>query len=425
MVSQDSAIHPLGFECTNAARPCAVPSMLAALEVTIAAAFVLALSTGAPPATSVGRVGVGRNLLRRLVKMKVSTMLRPFMIGLVLLGLVTSSFGQKSIVTIPVGDFPGGVAVNRLTNRIYVANEFGRFIPPSLEEPNTVSVIDGSHNRVIDEIVTGLDFQIGIAVDEVRNIIYIATLDNGVDVLDGKTDKVITNIPVAGEPVYPGINTFTKSVYVSDQLSSSVTVLGEDENDIVATIPLGGGPNISEPEGVAVDPLTNRIYVTNFESAGSVWMIDGRTNTLAATIPVGSSPFGIAVNPLTRSVYVANSCEAEQRPGFSSCQNVSVINEETNEVTVNVPVTGNPVHVAVDELRNRLYSCNIMKNGSFNLSIIDGKHNRALATVPLVGAYCGGLTMNTFTNLIYFTDDNTNSVTVIRGMPGRILAGER
>jgi DNA-binding beta-propeller fold protein YncE len=81
------------------------------------------------------------------------------------------------------------------------------------------------------------------------------------------------------------------------------------------------------------------------------------------------------------------------------------------------------VHVTVDELRNRIYSCNILEKGSFNLSIVNGTSNRVLATVPLVGAYCGGLAVNTFRNLIYFTDDNTDSVTVIRGMPGGLHIG--
>jgi hypothetical protein len=39
-------------------------------------------------------------------------------------------------------------------------------------------------------------------VDEVGNCIYVATLDNGVEVLDGKTNEKIINILVAGEPVY-------------------------------------------------------------------------------------------------------------------------------------------------------------------------------------------------------------------------------
>jgi YVTN family beta-propeller protein len=336
--------------------------------------------------------------------MKPTKMLMLSLTVFLLLCLDNSVFAQRIVASVPVGTFPVGVAVNRLTNRVYVANLVGQPLPPPLiEAPNTVTVIDGKTNQVVDEIVTGLDFQIGLAVDEVRNVIYVATLDNGVDVLDGKTDKVITNIPVAGEPTYLSINTFTKSVYVSDQLGSSVTLIDEDENNIVATIPLGGGLNVSEPEGVAVDPITNRVYVADSEPAGSVWVIDGRTNTLVATIPVGSSPFGVAVNLLTRRVYAANAGD----------NTISVIDERTNTVIANVPAAG--LHVAVDELRNRIYSCSIGRFGFSLLSIINGKNNGVLATVTLAGASCGELAVDTFRNRIYVTDDNADSVIVISG----------
>jgi DNA-binding beta-propeller fold protein YncE len=93
---------------------------------------------------------------------------------LVLLGLDSSSFAQKIVAVIPVGRFPQGIVVNPFTNRIYVAN--GSSL--SITTPNSVSVIDGSSNQVIHQIVTGLDFQIGLGIDEFRQRIYVATLES-------------------------------------------------------------------------------------------------------------------------------------------------------------------------------------------------------------------------------------------------------
>ena len=42
----------------------------------------------------------------------------------------------------------------------------------------------------------------------------------------------------------------------------------------------------SEPEGVAVNPTTNRIYVANYDS-NNVSVIDGASNTVVATVAVG------------------------------------------------------------------------------------------------------------------------------------------
>ena len=57
---------------------------------------------------------------------------------------------------------------------------------------------------------------------------------------------------------------------------------------------------------MAVNPSTNRIYVANAGS-DSVSVIDGASNTVAATVAVGSNPLGVAVNPNTNRIYVANS----------------------------------------------------------------------------------------------------------------------
>src|SRR5262245_33111915 len=69
---------------------------------------------------------------------------------------------------------------------------------------------------------------------------------------------------------------------------------------VTATITVGAGP-----ARVAVNPITNRIYVAN-QFGNSVSVIDGTSNSVIATIPVGTGPVGIDVNPTTNRIYVAN-----------------------------------------------------------------------------------------------------------------------
>jgi YVTN family beta-propeller protein len=71
-------------------------------------------------------------------------------------------------------------------------------------------------------------------------------------------------------------------------------------NTVVATVPVG-----YDPEDVAVNPATNRIYTANYDT-GNVSVIDGATNTVVATVPAGSHPYGAAVNLIANRVYVAN-----------------------------------------------------------------------------------------------------------------------
>jgi YVTN family beta-propeller protein len=56
---------------------------------------------------------------------------------------------------------------------------------------------------------------------------------------------------------------------------------------VLASVPVG------YPLGVAVNDQTNRIYVS--QVAGAVSVIDGATNQVVATIPMGGVGTGIAV----------------------------------------------------------------------------------------------------------------------------------
>ncbi len=64
-------------------------------------------------------------------------------------------------------------------------------------------------------------------------------------------------------------------------------------NTVVATVAVG-----TNPQGVAVNPAGTRAYVANFDS-NSVSVIDTATNTVVATVAVGIGPIGVAVADVT------------------------------------------------------------------------------------------------------------------------------
>ena len=66
-----------------------------------------------------------------------------------------------------------------------------------------------------------------------------------------------------------------------------------------ATIPVG-----SYPSAVAVNPVTNKIYVAN-QNSNTVTVIDGVTNS-TAIVATGRSPIALAINSVTNQIYVAN-----------------------------------------------------------------------------------------------------------------------
>src|SRR5215831_12414549 len=99
-----------------------------------------------------------------------------------------------------------------------------------------------------------------------------------------------------------------------------------------------------DPDGVAADPKTHTVYVTNI-SRNTVSVISGRSNTVTATIRVGLFPARVATNPKTNTIYVANAASST----------VSVISGQTNTVTATIRVGGDPDGVAVDSKTNTIY----------------------------------------------------------------------
>ncbi len=63
----------------------------------------------------------------------------------------------------------------------------------------------------------------------------------------------------------------------------------------LATIPAG-----NLPIAVAVNPVTNKIYVAN-QNSNNVTVIDGATNH-TSSVPVGATPSSVAVNPVTNMI---------------------------------------------------------------------------------------------------------------------------
>jgi len=96
--------------------------------------------------------------------------------------------------------------------------------------------------------------------------------------------------------------------------------------------------------------------------------------TVIDTIDVGNSPRGIAVNPTTNLIYVTNMRD----------DNVSVIDGVTHEVVTNIAVGNAPLGIGVDPSINQIY----VGDGN-GISVIDGDINQVITTIELIEAEAG------------------------------------
>jgi DNA-binding beta-propeller fold protein YncE len=388
------------------------------------------------------------------------------------------TWSQSIVATIPVAGSPIAAAVNRVTNKVYVEAPGGVVVidgatqtattltntGPAGNGPDTIGVneatnkiyvttsggvlvIDGVTGAVTPVASNPINL-VGLVVNPVTNKIYVA--DDGVDsstspptnhgcrvlVIDGASNATTTINVGKASCSKIAVNTVTNKIYVAnDPDANTITVIDGTTNS-PTTVPGSGAQYFNENYGIAVDPVTNRIYVPN---TNAVMTIDGATNT-ATIVSEPGGPIALAVNTTTNKVYVplyhavgkcpvvelGSSTFGELGSYTSGC--LGIMDGATNAlVSVPIPEQPNAVanDVAVDEATNTIYVASSLgwgydsgTGGIAAATIIDGTTNSVKRVIDPNGAEDNGgawIAVNPATHMIYWFHPASGNVTVIDG----------
>lgn len=222
---------------------------------------------------------------------------------------------------------PEEVAVNPLTNRLYVTTS------------QALYVVDTATNLVITSVNVPA---VGVAVNIATNKIYVSDFNSNVYVVDGRTNNLLKDITFPEGVENLAVNPVTNRIYVAEDLfPGKVGVINGATDTILTTVNAGGDLTFS----VGVDYLRNLVYTA--DQFGTVSVIDGRTNTLKTTITTGGQPGYLSVDPLHNRIYVDNTSN-----GLSAVQ---VINGATHKIIDTLSIPGGPNYSDIDPYRSRLY----------------------------------------------------------------------
>ncbi|GAA1007162.1 serine/threonine-protein kinase [Streptomyces thermogriseus] len=211
----------------------------------------------------------------------------------------------------------------------------------------------------------------------------------------------VSSIRVGGHPEGVAVSPDGRRAYVTNERSSSVSVIDTATNKVDRTIPVG-----SFPKGVEVSPDGHRAYVANLGS-GSVSVIDTAANKVDSTIPVGRQPDGVAVSPGDGSrVYVTN----------GRSDSVSVIDTATNKVDRTIPVGSSPAGVAMSPDGRRAYVANL---GSGSVSVVDTTTGKVGRTIP-VGRSPQAVDVSPDGRRVYVTSLGSGAVSVVDTTTGKV-----
>ena len=235
-----------------------------------------------------------------------------------------------------VGAGPDAIAVNRATGTVYVANGGGSLFSG---RGDTVSVLNAAtcnarrrtgctRSAATIGVGSGPD---GIAVDRATDTVYVANGGAGtVSVINGATcnarrhsgcGQTPPTVAVGSGPAGITVDQATSTVYVANSGGKTVSVINAATCNARRHSGCGQRPPKvtvgKNPIGVAVDRATDTIYVTNFGNftGDTVSVINGATcngtrhtgcGRKPAAVTVGPVPWGITINQAANVIYVAN-----------------------------------------------------------------------------------------------------------------------
>ena len=298
--------------------------------------------------------------------------------------------------TIQVGEAPQGVSVDPVSNRIFVGNNGNQvgcdFLPAKHADASTVTVIDAStHQTVSVSVGRSPIYAVPYAA---HSTLYVATSgDVGLDVLNAASFQRLVLHPNAASH-QPAVHTTRDEVWANNSNGRSVAVVRGDTGALVATV-----TTPARTHGVAVNPVTDEVLLTNVDPPIGVTVIDAATRSVKETVSL-SAALGIAVNTTTNRIFVSTSLN----------NRIFVLDGTTKAIMKEIDVGRHSIELAVDGTRNRIYFAS--QTIPYSVGVIDGVTNSLLGYHP-VGACPWGVAVNPETNRVYVGNQADDSVSVL------------
>ena len=250
--------------------------------------------------------------------------------------------------------------------------------------------------------------------DPAKGEIFVTNSNSGtVSVISDNTNSVVATIPVGKYPEGTAYDPAKGEIFVTNLFSSNISVISDKTNSVIATIPTG--PN---PYWEAYDPAKGEIFVTDL--GNSIYVISDSTNSVVSTIPLDvTQSQGIAYDPAKGEIFVAD---------YRS-KSVTILSDTTNSILATVPVGNMPQNMAYDSTRGEMFVTDYgpypigSYTGPFYTSVISDSTNSVVSTIP-VGISPFGVAYDQAKDEMFVTNlsSNANSVSVISDSTNSVVS---
>jgi YVTN family beta-propeller protein len=188
--------------------------------------------------------------------------------------------------------------------------------------------------------------------------------------------------------------------------SGVVSVIAANNSTVVTSIP------VDDPQGLAYDPYTNQVFVSDPTALGEVVVISDVSDRVTGSFAV-PTPYGLTFDRAQRAIYAAG----------GGSEVVSVISDANDTVAAKIPVAGYPYALAYDPSQGEVAA---IGNQSADLSVINDTLNRVVANVsvqgqgPIGGGF--GVAWDPQSSDFFVSDYLTNNVSVVSGQNDTVVA---
>jgi YVTN family beta-propeller protein len=223
--------------------------------------------------------------------------------------------------SIEVGQTPHGLAITPDGSQVLVAG-FGT---------NMVTAIDTSTNHVAWQVPVASPHNIAISPDGALAYVGSQAAAPMLDILNLSEHRMVGGVALPNVPRALNFSPDGTQLWFTEAGVDEVQVLDPRTNDVVTTIPVGASPHLPAftPDG--------SLGMVVSQGPGELWLLDSASDTSIATIKVGDMPHWIAITADSQTAFVTN----------ENSNDLSVVDLSTQAVVDTVGVGDAPRQIVV------------------------------------------------------------------------------
>ncbi len=264
------------------------------------------------------------------------------------------------------------------------------------KDENSVGFIEVKSGRRLRVVPVGAHPHEVAAAADGRTVYVSNAMGNSLSVIDGVEMEERERIEHA-EFQFPHdikISPDGGKMYVAVTYANKLFIYKLPSHELLKILPTG--QRLSHM--LAPTPDWRRIYIPNLGSH-TLSVFNTETEEIEKHIVVGKGPEGVAVHPSGEFLYVANQDE----------NNLYVLSAEHHGLLAKHPLGAKPVRLVFSPDGRLAFTAN---RGSHDISVIDTERHREIKRIP-VGRWPGGIVFGPAGEVAYVANNKTNDISVI------------